>query len=192
MKRGGFLKRKTPLKAHTPLRAKTPLKSRVGLKSTQPRKRTKKRSTALPSFLQGIPAGSHGSTPIQKKAWTYISRMVRKEEFETWGGVCVSCNHRFTSWEEGQAGHYISWAKCNGIFKYNTQNLGLQCATCNANFQKNNALGYRFGMTLNARYGEGTTERLEEANNKLHGSSMRDQDVIDLLTFYHEKYSSPL
>jgi hypothetical protein len=168
------------------LMKRTPLK-----RSTKPMKRTafktrrKKASIELPPWFRSLTPGSHGSTLVQKKAWKFISDMVRKEDFETYGGKCVSCERRLNDWSEGDCAHWISWTNCNGLFKFNTKNLALSCKACN--HINDGSIGYEFAEELKRRHGEDVLLELSHSNAKHHGSKLYDADVLALVTYFYEK-----
>jgi hypothetical protein len=158
-------------------------------RSTKPMKRTafktrrKKISMEVPEWFKKLPAGAHGSSVIQKKAWTFISRMVRQRDFETWGGKCVSCSRILQSWKDMQCGHYIAWANCNGVFKYHTENLAGQCSHCNTT--SDGVIGLEFSEELKRRHGPHILAELRQSNALYHGSKLYDNEILDYVTYFH-------
>ena len=130
-----------------------------------------------PAWLKSIPKGSHGSTDIQKRLWKITSDVVRIRDWYKYGGSCVSCGGKIPSWKEGQAGHFKPYSVCNSYFKFNTENLALQCAYDNAYGGADK--GYRFGEELERR--GVNLEQLQKYNLKLHGSKMYDYELIPII-----------
>lgn len=169
----------------TALKRKTPLKRGTSqLKRTAFVIRKKKASMELPEWFKALPPGSHGSTLVQKKAWAFISRMVRQEDFETFGGKCVSCPRRLSDWRDGDCAHWLAWSNCNGIMKFNIKNLALSCKFCNRS--SDGLVGHQFGEELKRRYGDNILTEITHTNNKYHGSKLEDTDIFDLITYFHE------
>ena len=163
MKRGGYLKRKTPLRS----RPKRPQKrSKIASKGFKP-----------PKWYMAIPTGSHGNTPAQKRYWKVVSDMVRQRDFKKYKGRCVSCPKRLGSWKDGDAGHYKAWSVCNSYFKYELTNLALQCKNCNR--ASDGEIGHRFGEELKRRYGEHHLLWISEENERWRGVKMETHEIVE-------------
>ena len=173
----GFKPRTKPMK-------RSGIKKRATVKNGPNRKRIE--ACNLPDWLRSIPYGSHGSSPAQKRAWKYMSDMVRKDDFDTYGGKCVSCPRRLENWKEGDCGHYIAWSNCNAIFKFYRKNLALQCKHCNNNGGM--SIGYEFGEELKRRYGPDILTELAYDNATHHGDKLYDADVVALVSYFHDIY----
>jgi hypothetical protein len=131
-----------------------------------------------PKWFTSLPAGSHGNTPAQKKAWKAISQLVRRRDFEQYGGKCVSCPTRLSDWREGDCGHYKAWSVCHGFFKYEVSNLALQCKGCNR--LSDGTVGTRFGIELQRRYGKSHLDWLEKENEKHRGEKLEEWLLVEL------------
>lgn len=91
-----------------------------------------KRKKQLDAWIKAIPESKgHGSGSLQKRLWRIVSDYVRIRDFHTYG-TCVATGRRIERWQEGQAGHFISYSKSNGLFKFDERNIHLQTAQSNA------------------------------------------------------------
>lgn len=118
-------------------------------------------------WINKIPMGSHGSTPLQKRWWKLTTDFRRIEDFLRWG-TCPSCNKPFTTWEESQGGHYRAYSLCKGYKKFCDKNVFAQCAYCNSRMNEDKFEGGRiFADNIVKRYGQ---ERLDLINTYTKGS----------------------
>jgi hypothetical protein len=121
--------------------------------------------------------GSHGQTPAQKRYWKVVSDTYRKEDFEKYGGLCVSCPRRLERWEDGQLAHYKAWANCNAWFKYERKNLALSCSHCN--HINDGFVAEQFKRELIRRHGEGVIEWIHTENEKCRGAKMEVWEIVE-------------
>ena len=131
----------------------------------------------LPAWFMAIKPGAHGSTPIQKRYWRVVSETYRQQDFEEYGGRCVSCPTRFDSWKDGQLGHYKAWSVCNSWFKFARPNLALQCGGCNR--RSDGPTNEAFKRELQRRHGDNIIEWIEKENLKYRGQKMEAWEVVD-------------
>ena len=153
------------------------------MKRAKKRKSTKKRIAkpkrhAIPAWFMAIKPGSHGTTPAQKRLWRIVSDTYRLEDWKN-DPHCRTCGVYLHSWTDGQCGHYKSWAACHSWFKFERKNLALQCATCNANFQKTNVIGFVFGTYLQSKYGMSVVDWIETENEMYKGQKMKDSECVE-------------
>ncbi len=122
--------------------------------------------TRVPKWVKSIPMSqSHGSGPLQKRLWTLTSDYVRIRDFHAFEGQCVAVRGiRIAHWRHGDAGHYKSYAVCNGMFKFNPMNIHLQSKSSNG--WGGQEIGYSFGEELKRRYGDSYLERIENENRR--------------------------
>lgn len=139
---------------------------------------TKTKSYSPPDWFMKIKPGAHGNTPHQKRLWRIVSEAVRKEEFELYGGQCVSCSRRLESWQDGQCAHFKPWSVCNGLFKYERVNLAFSCSFCNQNSGAD--IGHRFGEELKRRYGDDILDYIERENTKHRGEKLDVLQIVGL------------
>lgn len=118
----------------------------------------------MEKWIRAIPEGSHGSGTIQKRLWKLVSDFTRIRDFHAYG-KCVATGKPISHWKEGDAGHYIGYTSCNGMFKFDIWNVHLQSS--NSNAWGDQSTGFNFGEELKRRYGENFLEELK-AENKLH------------------------
>lgn len=91
--------------------------------------------------------------------WHYLSLHVRKEDFTTYGGKCVSCDRKLEHWREGDCGHLIAAGKSGFALRFRRENLALQCKKCNSPRISPDA-GVFFALETDKRWGQGTAEML--------------------------------
>lgn len=96
--------------------------------------------------------------------WYFLSRQVRKEEWEKYGGKCFTCERPLKTWQAGQCGHIIAVRDCGEYLKFHRNNLVLQEAKCND--QKMTPMAAALNLlNYNKRHGEGAWQRLYEMRN---------------------------
>jgi len=117
MKRGGWLKRKTPLKA------KVGLKSYTTLKTKTPMKRKSKSETRK----------------VQDLLWIECKRLTRSK----YGNTCYTCDKFPLEGSSWQTGHFIPNSIGGAILRYELMNLRPQCYRCNIDLSGNGAVFYR-------------------------------------------------
>lgn len=156
MKRGGFLKR-------TPLARKSKRKTTII-------------TVQIPSWVSGIPqSNAHGSTVLQKRLWRLVSDYTRIRDWYLYNGKCVATGEKISSWKYGNAGHFISYSVCNGLFKFDERNIHLQSAKSNA--WGGQSIGFSFGEELAKRYGLDYVKELHRINNE-HINEKCTDDVV--------------
>jgi 5-methylcytosine-specific restriction endonuclease McrA len=139
MKRGGFLKRRTPLRAKAPLkRSKHPLKA----------SKTKKKTPNV--------------TSLKKKLWTLCRELTRK----THGNTCYTCGRTGLEGGNWQTGHFISSSICSVELRYDLQNLRPQCYNCNIN-KSGNWIAYEERLTR--EFGQKHVDDLKQRNRNTTG-----------------------
>lgn len=139
--------------------------------------RVKAPSYKVPDWFSKIkPSTAHGSTPSQKKAWRVVSEYVRQRD---WKKGCVSCRKPFERWEDAQAGHYIPWSTCHGIFKYDLRNLAAQCGHDNA--WGGGKAGYDFANELVRRRGADIINQLEYENELFRGKKIEEWELVEMV-----------
>lgn len=171
LKRSGFKQRARGLK--TPLGA-------AKLKKTTTSTKTPKKGYQVPKWFKSLPLGSHGSSPAQKKYWKVVSDTYRKEDFEKYGGKCVSCETTLERWQDGQLAHFKAWSVCNSWFKFERKNLALSCPNCNR--LSDGMVGLKFAQELQRRHGDDILEWIETENLKYRGQKLEVSECVDKLS----------
>jgi Bacteriophage Lambda NinG protein len=97
---------------------------------------------------------------------------IRRRDFAAYGR-CISCDKPVADWREFDAGHYISAGSGGFALLFDERNVNAECKYDNG-FNPNHLLLYRRG--LDARYGAGTAEALEERYRDFHfkGKTMKE------------------
>lgn len=100
--------------------------------------------------------------------WHLFSIKVRREDFEQYDGECIDqCGKHAETWQDFDAGHFIAAGGGGFGLLFKRQNVNGQLKGCNnPTFSPNSQLGYRRG--LDARYGPGTSDALEEEYRDAH------------------------
>ena len=149
--------------------SKTAFRARNKLNSTphslrrSPR-RIRAKKGSIPSYLKCVPEGKHGSGSLQKRLWRLKSDFCRIRDWYKYGGKCVATGKKLPTWNHGQAGHFIGWPKCNGMFKFYERNIHLQSAQSNS--WPDRDTWKNFEIELKSRYGREIVEVLEEINRQ--------------------------
>lgn len=115
LKRSGFKRKPYILKRRSP--------------TLKPRKLP---APKIPRWVKAIPESqAHGSGTLQKRLWRLVSDFVRIRDWYRYDGRCVATGRYIAHWTLGDAGHFISWSKCNGMFKFDRSNIHLQSKSSN-------------------------------------------------------------
>lgn len=85
--------------------------------------------------------------------WYWLSRDVRKSEWEKWG-VCLTCLEPIDAWEEGDCGHILAARWCGEYLRFHRKNLTIQHKGCN-NPRFSPEAGVMNAVNIDKRYGEG-------------------------------------
>lgn len=157
------------------------------------KKRLKKIKAELPKWLKAIPESTaHGSGTYEKRLWKITSDFVRIRDWYTYNQNSVD-GKWLESWQQGQAGHYISYSICKNMFKFNINNIHLQSA--NSNQLSSASDGHKYGKELEKRYGKGFVEGLHSENIKHAEITYTDKDVeksiIELLKDFERLEERP-
>lgn len=89
--------------------------------------------------------------------WYYFSNLRKLQDLKKYG-TCISCGRKlYEINEQANAGHFVPTANCGFALLFHPLNVNLECAGCNA-FDPGHLIGYR--INLDARYGEGTSDKL--------------------------------
>ena len=130
----------------------------------------------LPKWVKAIPESqSHGSGTLQKRLWRVISDFVRIRDWYTYKGECIATGAKISNWREGDAGHWKSYAVCNGLFKFAPINIHLQSKTSNG--WGGQELGHSFGENLKKRYRPTILEEIQDAN-KRHSLKFTNEHLL--------------
>lgn len=85
----------------------------------------------MEKWIKAVPISkSHGSGPLQKKLWRLTSDCVRIRDWLKYN-KCAATGKIIPHWSMGQAGHYKAYSKCNGMAKFDTDNIFLQSYVSN-------------------------------------------------------------
>lgn len=186
------LARKTPLRATT--RATTPLKvSKLGQVSKAPQKLVQTKIGLRREWLIPDTSGPMRYTGLRGIYWYWLSRDIRKKEWEKWNGMCITCLVPLQTWEEGQCGHILASSFCGEYLRFNRLNLTIQHAKCN-NPRFSPHAGIANAVNIDKRYGTGYMEQLymlrkKEAKNP---TDTKYKELIRGLDSYKEAQSKAL
>lgn len=148
----------------------------------------------IPKWTSSIPhnAKSHGTGNLQKKLWKLVSDYVRVRDWYAYNKRCVATGEYIPTWQQGNAGHFISYSVCNSMFKFDIWNIHLQSAKSNA--WGGQSIGHSFGEELKRRYGDNFLEELKAENRSWVGRKVENYlivkemaDILDLFESLPEK-----
>jgi len=109
-----------------------------------------------------VPDGAyHRYTGLRGIYWYWLSRDVRKSEWEKWDGLCLTCLRQVERWEDGHCGHVIAAQNCGEYLRFNRRNLTLQHAACNSDTITPQAAALN-AIHYDERYGKGAWQELYE------------------------------
>ena len=101
-------------------------------------------------WIKAVPQSSgHGSGTLQKRLWRLTSDYVRLRDWHKYGKRCVATGTLIERWQDGNAGHYLSYSVCRGMYKFYEGNIHLQSASSNS--WGGMDIGYSFGEELKRR-----------------------------------------
>lgn len=133
----------------------------------------------IPKWVKAIPpSNSHGSGDLQKRLWRVVSDYVRIRDWYAYKGLCVATGAYIRHWSEGDAGHWKSYAVCNGLFKFAPINIHLQSKSSNG--WGGQEIGHSFGENLKQRYGDEILREINAANMR-HSLKFTTQEILLLL-----------
>jgi 5-methylcytosine-specific restriction endonuclease McrA len=96
----------------------------------------------------------------EDKFWDTFSKYIRLRDSDDNGYcTCISCDN-VAYYKECDAGHFIS--RNRKIVKFNEYNVNAQCQRCN---RFENGAQYRYSISLDKKYGEGTAEFLSNLSH---------------------------
>jgi hypothetical protein len=101
---------------------------------------------------------------LKGKYWKLFSEYIRRRDFAQFA-CCISCGNPVSDWREFDAGHFIAAGSGGFALLFDERNVNGECKYDNG-FNENHLLLYRRG--LDARYGPGTAEALEERYRDFH------------------------
>lgn len=84
-------------------------------------------------WIKAIPfqQGNHGSGILQKKLWTLVSSFVRIRDFYDYG-TYVDNGEPIKHWRASDAGHFIAYSVCRGMYKFCENNIHAQSPRSNS------------------------------------------------------------
>lgn len=134
IKRSQTILKRQKLQRGTPL-----LKKRLQgkIEASKRKKKTKAdkyREWLIPEYIirgGGLKSLIRYSDPLRGIYWYWLSKDVRKKEWEQWGGLCITCLKPIERWEDGQCGHVVSSAECGEFLRFDRRNLTIQHGGCN-------------------------------------------------------------
>jgi hypothetical protein len=194
-----YLKRK-PLKA-TGFRSKlTVAKSSRPKRGKGTPKAKKPRKTKIQLWRNWlVPDGAkHRYVGLRGVYWYWLSRHIRKLEWDKWGGLCITCLEPIEDWRFADCGHIIPSSKCGEFLRFHPRNLTIQHKKCN-NPRFTPEAGARNALHYDQRYGPGAWDTLWEMRrlSEKTPNTKRYEELIRSLPSYlealdqHNANSSP-
>ncbi len=134
----------------------------------------------LPKWIKSIPESkAHGSGTYQKRLWRLVSDYVRIHDWYKYH-KCIATGRYIDHWKDGQAGHFISYSKCNGIFKFDIDNIFLQSAYSNAWGDYDDWLEFEKQIKLRGIDTDKLRTRNRDTGLKMSVSEIQDK-MLDIL-----------
>lgn len=131
----------------------------------------------IPNWVKSIPkSNSHGSGDLQQRLWRLVSDYTRIRDWYQYNKRCTATGIYIAHWSEGNAGHYIPYSTCHGMFKFDIWNVHLQSASSNA--WGGMADGYTFGEELKRRYGDTFLDELKLENRNHIGEKLSTDLIV--------------
>jgi len=172
---------------------RTPLKRSVRLKSARrsPIRRKKasdyvkrKKKTKIGILREwlvpiGIDSVRFKGNMLRSVYWYWLSRDVRKSEWEKWDKLCLTCLRPIENWEDGHCGHVIASAGCGEYLRFHRSNLTLQHAACNSDRITPMAAALN-AIHYDERYGKGAWDKLY-ALRKIDCKEPKQSEYPDLI-----------
>lgn len=91
--------------------------------------------------------------------WYWLSRDVRKTEWEKWGGLCLTCLNPIEDWRMADCGHIVASRWCGEYLRFNRKNLTIQHKGCN-NPRFCPQAGVLNAVNIDKRHGDGYMDML--------------------------------
>lgn len=136
-----------------------PRKPRSSTKlSKRPRKRAKSKIDLRREWLVPDSTGKLRYVGIRGVYWYWLSRDVRKSEWEKYG-ICITCLGSIEDWRTEDCGHIIASDRCGEYLRLNRKNLTLQHKKCNNSLWTPQA-GVLNTLNMDKRHGAGYMESL--------------------------------
>lgn len=137
---------------------------------TKERKRRKSKSRTKADLCRewlyfGNTSSLRYSNVMRGLYWYWLSRDVRKSEWEKWDKKCLTCLEEVENWEDGHCGHIIASSGCGEYLRFYRKNLTLQHPACN-NDRITPMAGALNAIHYDERYGKGAWDALYALRNK--------------------------
>lgn len=123
--------------------------------------------------------------------WYWLSRDIRKSEWEKWGKKCITCEEEIEDWQYADCGHMIASQGCGEFLRFNRINLTIQHKKCNnprftPNMSALNAIHY------DERHGKGAWLAMWKLRKVRAKEPTADQyrELIQALPSYQEAYAA--
>lgn len=111
--------------------------------------------------------------------WYWLSRDVRKEEWEKWDKKCLTCLEVVEDWRDEHCGHIIASDGCGEYLRFNRINLCLQHRKCNAQHIQKQASALN-AINYDLRYGQGSWAKLYEMR-KIEAKEPKQEEYRELI-----------
>lgn len=127
------------------------------------------------------------SDPLRGIYWYYLSKDVRKKEWEKWRGLCITCLGPIERWQDGQCGHMVPSSMCGEFLRFDRRNLTIQHGGCN-NPRFTPQAGALNAIHYDQRYGQGAWQALydlRKTDTKIP-SQTKLKELIEALDSFQE------
>jgi len=172
----------------TPLARVSPTKKKV-VKTKRAKKMELKRQIIEQYNLPNVPCSRYGlgKNPTRQDIlkgilWHLFSRFIRERD----QGVCITC-WLLKSYEEVQAGHYISAGGNDLELLFHEKNVNGECNYDNA-FNSDHIISMR--KHLIAKWGCQAIEDLEQLAEQKRAIKWEEETYVSKILYYHAKIST--
>lgn len=171
------------------LKPKRTLSSKPPKKAVKGRTARKKKKTIVGLWREWlVPDGAlRRYKGLRGIYWYWLSLAVRKDEWEKYGGLCLTCLLPIEHWTMGHCGHIVAAQHCGEYLRFARKNLTIQHPACNSDRITPDAAALN-AVHYDERHGLGAWEALrslkkQEAKNPTQGQY---RELIRALPSYQE------
>lgn len=169
---------------------KLPVRKSSGPKRTKPLvKKKRPRKTKIGLWREWlVPDGAYQRyTGLRGIYWYWLSREIRKDEWEKYDGLCLTCLKPIEHWTMGHCGHIIAAQNCGEYLRFLRENLTIQHPHCNSDRITPQAAALN-ALHYDQRYGQGSWDALYALREKKAKTPTQEQykDLIRALPSFQE------
>lgn len=172
------------------LTSKAPKRAKTKTDPSAKKKRSKTKIDLRREWLVPDTTGKLRYTGLRGIYWYWLSRDVRRSEWEKYG-VCITCLNPIEDWTKADCGHIVASAYCGEYLRFNRMNLTIQHKKCN-NPRFSPHAGVVNAVNIDARHGVGYMGKLLSLRKKDCKAPSQEEyrQLIRALPSYQEALKS--